>query len=393
MQNSRANSSFDDLKGASKIYLIGSEINMDNAVAGFIIHNNHFRLEIPLELITIHDDSALKNKVDRVIQIKSYYYFVKALNHYLISNKLENRLFINDNCIDFDEYKQTLLAEKFEELCINAGPSKQEIANFANDYNKQMNAIIVFSEKEVSSNTCFELFNLALITGKLGKTSNGLISLKEKNNSQGLFDMGMFSNMGVGGVDINNEALRKKIMETWDVDNIPTNITENQIQSINKGLYKNIFIFGEDPIGCAVDKNIVAKWFTNNKFMMVQDYFLTETAQKADLVIPALFPFEQGGSFTNTQKYYQKFDTHIDNNIEYSSYRQLIKLLNKFESNGLIDVEDVMMEILSLLPDEESDSYHFTYTNEDNSNRMFNFGCDALVKTFDEDFHQALNKK
>ncbi len=389
MLNSKFNTPFEDLKGTSKIYLIGSETNMDNAVAGFIIQNNHFRKEIPLELITIHSDSAMKHKVDSLIQIKSYYYFIKAVNHYLVSNKLENKLFINDNCIDFDEYKQSLIAEEYEDLCKNAGLSKENIKNFANDYNKQMNAIIVFSEKEVSANTSYELFNLAMITGKLGKTSNGLVSLKEKNNSQGLFDMGVFSNIGVGGVTITDESIQKKMKEKWNVNSIPAKFNEQQRLLLEKGNVKNIFIFGEDPIGCAIDKVLVSKWFNNTEFLMVQDYFLTETAQKANLVLPSSFPFEQGGSFTNTQKVYQKFEASKETNIEYPSYRQLIKLLNKFESNGLTDVEDVMMEIISLLPDEESDNKHFVFTNEDNSNRMFNFGCDALVKTFEEEFNQA----
>ena len=108
-------------------------------------------------------------------------------------------MFIGDNCEGFEAYKEELLKENFVELIDKAGvPFMDNVIEFAKEYNNQMNAVLVFSEKELSSNACQELFNLALVTGKLGKTSSGLISLKEKNNAQGIFDMGITPEYGVG---------------------------------------------------------------------------------------------------------------------------------------------------------------------------------------------------
>ena len=77
---------------------------------------------------------------------------------------------------------------------------------------------------------------------------------------------------------------------------------------LESGKLKNILVFGEDPIGCAIDSKEISKWFTNADFIVVQDYFMTETAKTANLILPASFPFESGGSYTNTQKILQKFD-------------------------------------------------------------------------------------
>ena len=132
----------------------------------------------------------MKNKVDDVTVIKDYYYFIRAVNHYLLSKGLENKMFIDDNCEGFEEYKRKLLFKDFKSLVEKGAWTEEHVVRFAEEFNNEMNAILVFSEKEVSGNTSLEIFNLAMITGKLGKTSNGLISLKEKNNSQGLFDMG-----------------------------------------------------------------------------------------------------------------------------------------------------------------------------------------------------------
>ncbi|HCT70469.1 MAG TPA: hypothetical protein DF409_04850, partial [Bacteroidales bacterium] len=55
---------------------------------------------------------------------------------------------------------------------------------------------------------------------------------------------------------------------------------------MRSGKYKNLFIFGEDPAGCAINQDEVRNWFSKAGFVMVQDYFMTETAKMADLVLP-----------------------------------------------------------------------------------------------------------
>ncbi len=391
--NSMANVNFKQIKQASKIYLIGSEINQDNAVVGFMINNTMVKNNIPVELVTVHHDSSMKHKVSEVLNIKSYYHFIKAVNHYLISNNMHNQLFINDLCEDYETYKTQLLTEDFDALVSASGVCcKDKIIEFANDYNNQINAIIVFSEKELSSNASIELFNLSMITGKLGKTASGLISLKEKNNSQGLIDMGINPNIGVGYQQISEQSLINKEKETWHVSELPSN-SLNQKDLLEKGKIKNLFIFGEDPVGCAVDNKAIAKLLSKTGFIMVSDNFMSETAKLADLILPASFTIETEGSFTNTQKSIQQFTKQIDAKIEKTSLEQLSDLLNKFGFEQSASANDIMMETVSLFPNkEEKISYKFHTTDNDNSNRMFDYGCDYLNKNFTDSFNKAFEE-
>jgi predicted molibdopterin-dependent oxidoreductase YjgC len=304
---------------------------------------------------------------------------------------LENQLFLKDNCEGFEAYKTNLLKERFDDIYKKAGVSnKESFEKFALNYNNEMNAIILFSEKEVSANTSFELFNLAMITGKLGKTSSGLISLKEKNNSQGLFDMGICTKLGVGGVPVDNKELVEKMKSKWGIKDVLAATGLKLKDQLESGKLKNIFIFGEDPIGCAIDSKAVSKWFTMAEFTVVQDYFITETAKTADLILPASFPFESGGTYSNTQKVLQKFEKQIESNIEYNSCEQLIKLNEKFGFKGLNDVVDVMMEAINMLPQEEENKKHvFRNTDNDNPNKLFEYGCDYIVKYFEDGFNKA----
>jgi formate dehydrogenase major subunit len=388
--NTIANTPFDQIKEAKKIYLIGSEISRDHAVAGFKIYNLQFAKGVKIELVTDKKDSSEAHKADAVQLVKSYYDFIKAINHYLISHALFNGMFIRDNCTGFEAYKEELLKEDFVELVKKAGISAEEIIDFAHAYNEEQNTIIIFSEKELSSNACTELFNLALITGKLGKTSSGLISLKEKNNSQGLLDMGICRNYGVGGVSLKDEDARLKIMKAWKLESFPQINPAAIYDGLEAGSLKNLFIFGEDPVGCAVDKAMVEGWLNKSSFVVVQDYFMTETAKKADIILPASFPVESGGSYTNTQKVIQGFEAQFKPLTEKTNLEQIADWLRAESIEQSADHQEVLNEIMSLLPGPgERKHFEFRNTPADNLARMYGHGCDYLVKRFDEEYARA----
>ena len=395
VKNSTSNVPFNQLEGASRIYLIGSEINMDNAVAGFMINKLNRKTNIPVELVTAHENSSMKHKADNVTYIKSLCYFLKAVNYYLVANNFHNGMFIGDHCNGFEEYKEKLLKENFVELVHKSGvPFMDQIVEFAKKYNNEMNAVIVFSEKEISSHAAIELFNLSLITGKLGKTSSGLLSLKEKNNSQGLFDMGICPSLGTGAQEVNSEEFQKKMKEKWQVEALSTNINESLYNLLESGKLKNIFIFGEDPMGCALNKVQVSGWLSVADFVVVQDYFMTETTKRAQLILPATLPFETGGSFTNTQKTIQEFEPEFNINIERKSYEQLTDLLKSYGLQSADQPDEIRMEAFSLLGN-GSDKQKLTlvYTNSDDKVRLFEFGCDHINAIFEKEFKEAFDKE
>ena len=392
-QNAMANVHFDQLKNASKIVIFGSSLHMDHPLVNHIIFNARNRFKVPVELITTEEECGLDHKVDKVHRISSYYYFIKTVNYYLISSGLQNQMFINDRSLEFETYKSNLMAENFDDLFEKSGVCCiEEMAEFAKGFNLEMNGVVVFSEKEVSSNVSLELFNMAIITGKLGKSSQGIVALKEKNNSQGIIDMGACHRVAPGFQPYDDPQIIQKLKMKWGVEDIPVNIN-SPYKLLKENKLKNIFIFGEDPLGCAIDRKEVEGWFEKLDFVMVQDYFLTDTAQKADLILPASLPFEIGGSFTNTQKHLQKFDSQMESATEKISPQQLIDLMGKFGLDGFSNMEEALWEMFTLLPpptDPETRKYQLHHTRHDNFNRMFNHGCDIVNKRFDEEFDAAV---
>ncbi|HOY30779.1 MAG TPA: FAD-dependent oxidoreductase [Bacteroidales bacterium] len=382
---------FEQLADASKIWLFGSEINRDNAVFGFMINNQRRKRQIPVANITVRPYSSMKEKVDENILIRDYYSFVRAVNYYLVKSGKQNMLFINDNCSGFDTYREELLKDDYTALVGQACGDASVIEHFADSFNEQMNAILVISEKELNSATCSEIRNLALITGKLGKTASGIFSLKEKNNAQGLFDMGISPMYGVGHKDVRSKDYQEKICQNWNLPKWPETVSDSIYNLLDQGKLKNIFVFGEDPIGCAMDKALVKKWFNNADFVLVQDYFMTDTAAEADLILPASFPSEIGGSYTNTLKVLQKFEpaSEFVAALDENSIQQLIGLNRKFGEERAEDSVDVMMEAISLLPVESASLFEF-FNIPVQDKKLFRYGCDILIKQFDEEFEEKL---
>ncbi|MFW5663645.1 MAG: FAD-dependent oxidoreductase [bacterium] len=381
--NAEENVPFDQLAKAGRIYLLGSEINEENGVAGFWVYNSCHTHNIPLTLITGKERSSMLHKADEELKVKSYYHFVKAVIHYILSHGLENGVYLEDHCPNFEAYKKQVMAEDYDMLLKESGCNAETLAAFAFEYNLEEHSVMVFAEKNLTSATCTEIRNLALITGKMGKTASGVIALKEKNNAQGLFDMGSCTTLAPGGQQYADETVRSLLKEVWAKDELPEVIDESLMELLEKGKIKNIFIFGEDPSGTAIHKEQLLAWLNKISFKVVQEYFMSDTALEAHLILPATLPFETGGSFTNTQKFVQQFGQTFPGPVEQTNFDQLIachKMLGM--KAGYQTPADVMLEVASVfhkMPP-RSPVRNLFFTQEDGQSRLFEHGCDYLQK-------------
>ncbi len=387
------NTPLEDLPKASRIYLLGTEIHEENAMEAFLFYTTSLLNDIPVSLISHNKSSKLEKKADQIIKTESYYAFLKATIFHLLSENKENALFIKDHCIDFEKYKEKILAEDYSKLIEDSGLDKNTIEKFADKYNKEQNAILLFSETNISGNEASEIRNLALLCGKLGKTASGLICLKEKNNSQGLWDMGINPQTTCGSRNVMDPDVKSSLSKTWKVEDLAANVNKDTLSMLQKGEIKNMFVFGEDPVGCAVSPEEIEAWFNNCDFTLVQDYFMTETAKMADLILPASLPMEMSGTFTNTQRIVQEFNQTRASSLQLDAPEQLIKLAETFGLNGVEDSADARSEAFSIIANRKDEATHrFVHTINDGSNSLFEHGCDILVKRFDEEFDNSFDK-
>lgn len=384
--NATNNVPFGQIAHAKRFYVLGSEINMENAVPGYYMYSAHHRKQVPIVLITTAQRSNMAHKATEQLTIKSYYHFVKAAIHYILLNDMENRVYLDDHCGQYETFREQVLAEDYGSLLEAAGCTHEALAGFASAFNREPQSILFYSEQHLSGNACHELRNLAMITGKSGKTASGLIALKEKNNAQGLFDMGACAALAPGGKPMQDAGIREQLARTWGVPEVSGEVNQEQWKLLQQGAINLAFIFGEDPLGCAINQPEMTAILKQIGFLVVQDLFLSDTAMVADLVLPASVHFETGGSFTNTQKFIQQFGKSMPSPLEMTSFDQLKALLTGFGVEATYDTPaDVMLEVAGLLHELHEENHEplcLVYTDHDNPSRLFEHGCDYLVKRF-----------
>jgi len=387
---SELNVPFSQIDKTETVYILGDDIYKSHPVVGYMIHNSNFANKTNVELIASENQRDLDYKYANKTSAESYYYFFKAVNHYILSKGLENMMFVNGRVDGYEDYKIDTLKEDYTELVNKSGvENKKVISSFAKKYLAEQKNILVFAEQNIDGETAQEIKNLALISGKLGKIACGIISLKEKNNSHGVIDMGAKSSVVTGGLKLADSL--SKMENVWNVSGLSSDA--HDIDSLLElRVVKNAFIFGEDPIGCAVNGEEMMKQISDVPFVVVQDYFMTETAKQADLILPASFAIESGGTFTNTQKYIQTFEKQFSAKTEKLNLEQLFDIAALFGVNGLYDLGDVNLEIVKFLNSEKEEVLELITTKENNSERIFNYSCDIIEKMFDENFYGELDK-
>ncbi|GAI54417.1 unnamed protein product, partial [marine sediment metagenome] len=129
----------------------------------------------------------------------------------------------------------------------------------------------------------------AMLTGNIGKPGSGVNPLRGQNNVQGACDLGALPNVYPGYQAVNNPAVKEKFEAAWGCSLPPTKpgltITEI-IDAADSGQIKALYIMGENPILSEPQAKHAEEALQKLEFLVVQDIFLTETAQLAYLVLP-----------------------------------------------------------------------------------------------------------
>ncbi len=158
--------------------------------------------------------------------------------------------------------------------------------------------------------------NIQMLTGNLGKPGAGVNALRGQNNVQGACDMGALPVVFTGYQKVIDEAAHKKFADAWG---FPDGICEAKngyevttmmdVLADKPGELKCMYIMGENPLISDPDLHHVEKAFKNLEFLVVQDIFMTETAELADVVLPACCYAEKDGTQTSTERRVQMWRT------------------------------------------------------------------------------------
>ncbi len=305
--------SIDELKNAACVFIIGSNTSEAHPVIALNIK----------EAVVKNGASLIVADPRRIdlVRFAELHLAQKPGTDVALINAMMN-VIINENLLDNDFVKER--TEGFEELAgalKDFTPEKAEqittvpaekIRQAARIYAGASTSSIVYSmgitQHTTGTDNVLSLANLSMLTGNVGKESTGVNPLRGQNNVQGACDLGALPNVYPGYQSVEDSKIRAKFEKAWSKELSPNKgLTVVEIfHAVETGDIKAIYIMGENPALSDPNLNRTRKALEMVDFLVVQDIFLSETAQYADVVLPSACFAEKDGTFTNTERRVQR---------------------------------------------------------------------------------------
>jgi formate dehydrogenase alpha subunit len=245
--------------------------------------------------------------------------WLNGMMHVIISEKLYDADYVENRCTGFEELKKTV--EKYNPRYVEeiTGIPANEIIEAARMYAGAEKGSILYcmgiTQHTSGTDNVKSLANLAMLCGNLGIDGGGVNPLRGQNNVQGACDMGGLPDVYSGYQKVIDPAAREKMEAAWEVSGMsdkPGMKVTQMIPGAHDGSVKALYIIGENPLVSDPDLNHCEKSLKNLDFLVVQDIFLTETAELADVVLPSACFAEKEGTFSNTDRRVQRVRKAVD---------------------------------------------------------------------------------
>jgi formate dehydrogenase alpha subunit len=239
--------------------------------------------------------------------------WINGLMHVIIKEGLHDKQFIESRTEGFDELEK--MVDKFTPDYVEqiTGIPAQELIDAARLYANAERGSILYcmgiTQHTTGTDNVKSLANLAMLCGNMGIAGGGVNPLRGQNNVQGACDMGGLPDVYSGYQKVIDEAARQRMAEAWGVDALPDRPgmkVTHMMPAAHEGTFKALYVIGENPVVSDADVNHAEKCLDNLEFLVVQDIFLTETALRADVVLPTACYAEKEGTFTNSERRVQR---------------------------------------------------------------------------------------
>ncbi len=244
--------------------------------------------------------------------------FANGMMHVMIKEDLIDHDYISENAEGFEELKkitEEYTPDKVGEIC-HIDPER--LTEAARMYATAKKAPIIYclgvTEHSTGTEGVMSMSNMAVLCGKIGKSGCGVNPLRGQNNVQGACDMGAMPTDYPGYQKVDNEEVRKKFEKAWGVSLNPTpglKATEVFPAAI-EGRIHGLYICGEDPVVTDPDSHHVIKALESLDFFVIQELFMTKTAQYADVILPGVSYAEKEGTFSNTERRVQRIRKAVE---------------------------------------------------------------------------------
>ncbi|MGH3549209.1 MAG: molybdopterin-dependent oxidoreductase, partial [Pseudonocardiaceae bacterium] len=300
---------YGDVVNADVVIITGSNATANHPVASSFFKQAHRRgtkiiyIDPRADRVADHADIYCQLKPGTDVA------FYNGVMHEIIRLGLIDRDYIARRTTNYDALARTVADYPPQRAAQISGIDADMITEVARVWGNASAGIIFWgmgiSQHTTGTDNARCLIAMCAITGNVGKPGSGLHPLRGQNNVQGASDVGLIPMFYPDYQKADSAEVRARFEQAWGVSGLDPDkgltVTEI-IGSVLTGGVRGMYMLGENPFLSDPNINKVRKALSALEFLVVQDIFLTETAEFADVVLPASSYLEKDGTFTNTDR-------------------------------------------------------------------------------------------
>lgn len=356
--------SIKDIDEAELLFLIGTNTTEAHPVIGYKMLQARFR---GAKLIVIDPRRIeLAEEADYWLSIKpgTDIPLLNGLMHIIIKENLQDDEFIRERTENYEALKETV--EKYTPDYVSrlTGVPEEDLYGVARMYAATDKAMIFYTlgitEHVCGTHNVMSVANLAMLTGHLGRPGTGVNPIRGQNNVQGACDMGALPDVLPGYQKVTDPLMREKFEKAWKVS-LPGEVglmIPEMFDKANKGELKAMYILGENPVLTDPNSSHIRSGLEKLEFLVVHELFLTETAEYADVILPAASFAETDGTFTSTERRVQRVRKAIQPLPGKTNWQAISALAAKMGFTfDYSEPEEIFKEIAEFVPQYSGISY------------------------------------
>ncbi|MGC8619597.1 MAG: formate dehydrogenase subunit alpha [Thermoplasmata archaeon] len=353
-----------DINNADLYFVIGSNTTEQHPIIGSRIINN------------VRNGKKLIVADPRKIQLTNFanihlrhipgtdLALLNSIAYVIIDKGLYDKKFIEERTDGFEEFKQIVEFYDPDRASRITGVEPELIEKAAVMYASSKS--IIFYAMGITQHTqgtenVQAIANLAMLTGNVGKSGTGVAPLRGHNNVQGSSDMGALCDFLPGYRRVYDDQGRAIFENAWNckISSKPGVSLTEMFEYALDGKIKGMYIMGENPVLSEPENDKIKMALSKLDFLVVQDIFMTETAEYADVILPAYSFAEKLGTFTNTERRIQLIRPFMDPPGNARNDWEIFQLIagKMGYTWEYKNSEDIMNEISSLVPQYKGVNY------------------------------------
>lgn len=352
--------SFDDIEKARTIIICGANPSENHPVPGARIKQAVLRHGTNLIVIDPRKTELARiATVHLQLRAGTNILMFNALAHTIIEEGLADEAFISERVDEFEQFRAFVAEYSPESVADRCQVDAELIRKAARIYAAEKPSMALhglgMTEHLQGTEGVMTIVNLALLTGNIGKPGTGVNPLRGQNNVQGSAHMGCDPGILTGSVAV--EVGRELFESVWQRP-VPLDPGLNQLQMMDAardGKLKALWTIGYDVLMSNANTHETAKAFANMDLVIIQDFFMNETAKRFGTVfLPATTSFEKDGTFMNGERRIQRIRRSVSSRGSSRSDLDIVcdmgRAMGFAEDFAFESAEDVWNEIREVWP-------------------------------------------